>query len=90
MESKVIKTQEELDALRKEENGMYYISLGGNVATFNGKYSMNILQAMDRLSQIAIGQSEFIADCMTTHNTKEANDAIEVSLQTYLIPYRQH
>lgn len=87
---RVIKTQEELDALREEEHGMFYISLSGSVATFNGTYRIGLIPALDRLAQIAAGQSQYISDCFVDKKVDEAKEAMDVSLQTFLIPYRMH
>lgn len=88
--NRVIKTQKDLDMIRHEEDGMYYISISGQVATFNGKYVMSLLNAQDRLAQIAAGQSANISDSMVLGLKKDAMEAIEISLQTFMIPYRMH
>lgn len=74
--------------VRREEDGMFYISIGGQVATFNGKYSMTMVTAQDRLAQIAAGQSASISESMALGLKNDAIKAISVALQTFMVPYR--
>jgi hypothetical protein len=85
---RVIRSQKDLDMLRREEEGMFYIAIAGQVATFNGKHSMTLVSAYDRMAQIAAGQSENISKSIALGNKKEAIDAIGIALQTFVLPYR--
>ena len=85
---RIIRTQKDLDMLRREEDGMFYISIGGQVATFNGEYSMTMVTAQDRLAQIAAGQSASISESMVLGIKSDAMEAVSVALQTFMIPYR--
>ena len=87
---RVIRSQKDLDMLRREEDGMFYISIAGQVATFNGEYSMTLVSAFDRMAQIAAGQSASISEDMALGNKKDAMDAIGIALQTFVLPYRMH
>ncbi len=86
--NRVIKSQKDLDILRREEDGMFYISIAGQVATFNGEYSMTLVSAQDRMAQIAAGQSASISESMAMGDKTEALEAVGVALQTFMIPYR--
>lgn len=87
---KVIKTQEDLDNIREKENGMYYISMSGNVAMFNGKYTLTLLSGLERMEEIALGTSHAITEAMVAKKRNEAIDYIDVAIKTYLIPFRYH
>jgi hypothetical protein len=87
---KVIRTQKDLDVRRSEEDGMFYIAIAGHIASFNGKYRMTLISAYEKMAQIAAGQSEEIADNMVTGNKKGALKALNIALQTYVVPYRMH
>jgi len=83
-----IRTQIELNEVIKNEQGMYYITLHGSVASFGGKIKMNLIDAQRRLEQIAAGSSVAIADALTHGDKKEAEKYLDVLMTTYLIPYR--
>jgi hypothetical protein len=87
---KIIRTQQDLDMIRKKENGMFYIAIDGHIATFNGEYFMTMMSAQDRLAQIAAGQSALISESMALGMKKDAMEAILVALQTFMVPYRIH
>jgi hypothetical protein len=88
--SRIIRTQKDLDAIRHEEEGMFYIVIAGHIASFNGKYYMSLISAYEKMAQIAASQSEEIADNMVAGNKKGAIEAMEIALKTYVIPYRMH
>lgn len=88
--NRVIRTQKDLDMILHEESGMFYISLSGQIATFSGKFSMTSVSAFERLTQIAAGQSQMISECMALNQKKDAEEAIDVALQTFMVPYRIH
>lgn len=87
---KMIKTQKDLEALKNIEEGMYYIAISGQIATFNGAFSMPLKSAEARMSEIANGQSEMISDAIAMEMTDEAEEALDVVMSTYIIPYRYH
>lgn len=88
--NKFVKTQKELDQLRSIEHGMFYISIAGQVATFKGEYTMTLIAAQDRMADIAANQSAMISDDIANEKHHDAMEAIDVSLQTFILPYRIH
>jgi len=87
---RVIRTQKDLDAIRHEEDGMFYIAVAGHIASFNGKYRLTLISAYEKMAQIAAGQSEEIAENMVIGDRKGAIQALNIALQTYVVPYRMH
>lgn len=87
---RVIRTQKDLDMLRREEEGKFYIAIAGQIVSFNGSYVMTLISAQEKMAQIAAGQSEEIYESMLTGNKKQAIDVIDIALQTFILPYRIH
>jgi hypothetical protein len=86
----VIRTQEDLNDIMKEENGMYYISLNGMVAMFSDKIKLNLIEANEKLEQISKGSSEAISEAILNGDKHEAREYVDVLLKTYLVPFRIH
>lgn len=86
----VIRTQEDLNDIMKEENGMYYISLNGMVAMFSDKIKLNLIEANEKLEQISKGSSEAISEAVLNGDKHEAREYVDVLLKTYLVPFRIH
>lgn len=86
----IIRTQQDLDEIRKEEHGMYYITLNGMVAMFNNKIKLNLIEANEKMEQISRGSSEAISEAMLNGNKQEAKEFLEVLIKTYMIPFRFH
>lgn len=85
-----IKNQEDLDRLMETEKGMFYLSISGVIPMFNGSFIMTKIEADSKLASMAVGTSETISNFMVNNDKNSANTAIEVAIQTYLIPYRIH
>ena len=86
----VIRTQKDLDTIMSEEKGIYYISIDGMIASFEGRFKLNLIEVNDRLSQMSAGTSEAIADASVRGNIEEKNSFISLTTRTYIIPFRFH
>lgn len=89
-DSGIIRTQEDLDKVMSEEDGMYYITLNGLIATFGNKMRFNLLKANEKLEEIALGSSEAVSEAMVEGRKKEAKEFIDVMTQTFMVPFRYH
>lgn len=86
----VIRTQKDLDSIMSEEKGIYYISIDGLIASFEGKFKLNLIEVNDRLSQMSAGTSEAIAEAAVKGDIEEKNNFINLTTKTYIIPFRFH
>lgn len=83
-----IKTQNDLDLFSKQEENKFYISIAGQIGSFNGVVLLTKIQSEERMAQVAAGQSDLISELTILRRNDELEDALSAIVKTYLIPFR--